>query len=58
MQKGFRAKFGKKLPGPLDCVDINFYLALWRTIGATVGVIHNGEFIWERETLELEGGES
>lgn len=34
-------------PGPLDYVPIAYYLEWWRKRGARVGVVHQGQFIWD-----------
>jgi len=40
-----RAKNSKY--GPLDFVDVATYIELWRSVGARIGHVQNGEFIWE-----------
>lgn len=33
--------------GPLDSVDLETYISLWREAGARIGTVQGGEFIWE-----------
>jgi len=44
-------KFSKE-PSSLDYVPIPYYVEWWRKRGARIGMVQNGQFIWEHEQGE------